>query len=102
MSGSFAPLPAAEIKPASIFSDHMVLQRDRPVPVWGWVHAGEKVTVGFAGQNKTATADANGKWLVTLDPMPASAEPRSMTVNGSEIVDVLVGEVPTKWVLSGP
>jgi sialate O-acetylesterase len=77
----------------------MVLQRDVAVPVWGWAGAGERVTVTFAGQTKTATADAKGKWLVKLEPMPASAEPRVMEVSGSaKIQNVLVGEV---WLCSG-
>lgn len=96
--GPLAALSAAECKLPAIFSDHMVLQCDRPVPVWGWASPGEKVTVGFAKQSRMATADANGQWLVTLDPMSASAEPRSMTVNSTRIEDVLVGEV---WLCSG-
>ena len=82
----------------ALFCDHMILQRDKPVPVWGWADAGAKVTVEFAGQTKTATVDSNGKWLVKLDPMPASAEPRSLKVNNLSIADVLVGDV---WLCSG-
>jgi sialate O-acetylesterase len=93
-----AALRAAELKLAAVFSDHMVLQRDMSVPVWGWANAGDKVTVEFAGQNKTATADANGKWLVKLEAMSASAVPRLMKVNRTVIADVLVGEV---WLASG-
>ena len=55
----------------------MVLQREKPVPVWGWTEPGEPITVQFAGQKKTTVADADGKWLVKLDPLPASAEPRA-------------------------
>ena len=97
----------------AVFSDHMVLQREAPVPVWGTSAPGEIVTVSFAGQTKTAAADTNGQWSVRLDPLPASAESREMTVTGSvrdpqakpgdgplihRIQDVLVGEV---WVGSG-
>ena len=89
---------AAELKVASVFSDHMVLQREMPVPVWGWADPGQTVTVEFAGQTKTATADANGKWLVKLDAMPASSESRTLKVNTIVIADVLVGEV---WLCSG-
>ena len=90
-----------------LFADRMVLQRDVPAPVWGWAQPGEKVTVEFAEQKKYATADASGKWIVKLDPMPASAELRTLTVNGtnqkSEIEnhkcsDILVGDV---WLCSG-
>jgi sialate O-acetylesterase len=54
----------AEVKLASPFTDHMVLQRELPVPIWGTADAGAKVIVAFAGQTKTATADADGKWRV--------------------------------------
>jgi sialate O-acetylesterase len=107
-----APAGAAQRTPAAavvrtqltlpkLFSDNMVLQRDRPVPVWGWAPSGEKVTVEFAGQTKTATADTEGKWTVTLDPLKASKEPADLTVTGSRtltIQNVLVGEV---WLCSG-
>jgi sialate O-acetylesterase len=91
----------AAVKPAAIFADRMVLQRDRPVCVWGTADAGESVTVEFAGQIKTAVADAQGRWLATLDALPASAEPRELSVragNTVKIRDVLVGDV---WVCAG-
>ncbi|MBM4050569.1 MAG: hypothetical protein FJ279_36195, partial [Planctomycetes bacterium] len=98
----------AELRLASIFADHAILQRDRPVPVWGRAEPGETIAVEFAGQKKTATADASGRWRVTLDAMPASAEPRELHVQSkiqsawggrkSKIVDVLVGDV---WLIAG-
>jgi len=99
-----AALHAAELKLAAVFSDHMVLQRDKAVPIWGWADPGEQVTVVFANQKKTAATDTNGKWLVKLDPLSASADPLTMTVSGAiesrtlTIGDVLVGEV---WLGSG-
>lgn len=99
-----AALHAAELKLAAVFSDHMVLQCGKAVPVWGWADPGGKITVEFAGQAKAVTADSAGKWQVKLDPMPASAEPRIMVVKStignsqSTISDVLVGEV---WLGSG-
>ncbi len=97
-----APLSFAGVKLPQVFADHMILQRDMPVTVWGWAEAGEKVTITFAGQNQTATADEKGKWLVKLDSLPASAEPRELAVTGKsssvKISDVLVGEV---WLASG-
>ena len=71
----FAPLPelhAAELKLASFFSDHMVLQRDKPVKVCGRADAGANVNVAFAGQIETAKAGADGSWLVKLKALPAS------------------------------
>ncbi|MCX6895023.1 MAG: sialate O-acetylesterase [Verrucomicrobia bacterium] len=95
------PMLAADLKLAGVFTDHMVLQRDMPVPVWGWADAGERVTVEFAGQKKIAVADAAGKWSVKLDPMPVSAAPQTLTARGVSVVtktDVLVGDV---WLCSG-
>ena len=91
-------LPADSLKLPAIFSDHMVLQRGRTVPVWGEARPGENVVVEFGGQKKTATADANGKWLVKLDPLAASAVPRDLKVGEIVFRDVLVGEV---WLCSG-
>jgi sialate O-acetylesterase len=92
----------AEVRAACVFGSHMVLQRERPVPVWGTAAPGEAVTVTFAGQQAAATADAQGAWTATLAPMPASAEPREMTITGAgnavTFSDVLVGEV---WLCSG-
>jgi sialate O-acetylesterase len=98
-----AALQSAELKLATPFSDHMVLQRDKPVAVWGWADAGESVTVSFAGQSKSATAGTDGKWSLKLDALTASAEPRALLVTGKEgrkieVKDVLVGEV---WLGSG-
>ncbi|GEP41691.1 hypothetical protein BGE01nite_09820 [Brevifollis gellanilyticus] len=76
----------------------MVLQRDKAVPVWGKAEPGEEVVVEFAGQKKTAKADASGKWMVKLDPMPANAEPQVLKAGTVSVQDVLVGEV---WLASG-
>ena len=94
----------AEVKLASPFTSHMVLQCDTKVPVWGTAESGEVVTVEFAGQKKTAKADASGNWRVELKPMKPSADSRSFQVTGSktalpvQLDDVLVGEV---WLASG-
>ncbi len=96
-----AGVTRADVSLPKVIDSKMVLQRDTPVPVWGWADAGETVTVEFAGQVKTAAPDAAGRWTVRLDPLAASAEPRKMVIRGSnEIVltDVLVGEV---WLASG-
>ncbi len=90
----------AEVKLPSVFSDHMVLQRDVTLPVWGWADPGEKITVAVAKQMKTTTADAAGKWSLKLDKISAS-EPVTMTVQGKNtltVQDVLIGEV---WLASG-
>src|SRR5471032_2267918 len=101
---AFTAAARAEVKLASPFTSHMVLQRDMKVPVWGTAAAGETVTVEFAGQKKSATAAADGKWRADLDALTASAEGRVFMVTGSQTAaplaldDVLVGEV---WLGSG-
>lgn len=93
---------SAALQPAHVFQDHMVLQRDMPLPVWGRADAGAEVKVSFAGQEKSAKADAHGAWKVLFEPLAASAEGRALGItSGGESVtlkDVLVGEV---WVCSG-
>jgi len=91
----------ADVKLPVVFSDHMVLQRGNVAPVWGWADEGEKVTVQFAGQTKTATAGKHGKWMVRLDAINDATVKGSLTVKGKNtltIKNVLVGEV---WVASG-
>jgi sialate O-acetylesterase len=92
-AGAAVTLPA-------VFSDHMVLQADLPVPVFGTAEPGERVTVELAGQSKTATTELDGKWLVRLRPLKAGG-PFELKVSGTNAVrvkDVLVGEV---WLASG-
>jgi len=88
---------AAVTLPA-VFSDHMVLQSGKPVPVWGTADANAEVSVAIAGQKKTAKADASGQWSLKLDALTASAEPQTLTIGDKTINDVLVGEV---WLGSG-
>lgn len=96
-----SPLSRADVKLPGIFGDHMVLQRDMKLPVWGWAAGGEKVTVQVDKQPAvSATADAQGRWRVQLPPLPAGG-PHTLTVTGKNTVivkDVLVGEV---WLCSG-
>lgn len=95
-------LPAtAAISLPSVIADNMVLQRGQPVPVWGWAAPGEKVSVEFAGQKKSATADAAGRWEVRLSKLTTATKPAAMTISGSEthtFTNILVGEV---WLCSG-
>jgi sialate O-acetylesterase len=91
----------AQLKLARLFSDHVVLQRQKPIPVWGWASPNEKLTVTLATQKQLATADASGKWSVKFAPMEAGG-PHQMTVLGKteklEVNDILMGEV---WLCSG-
>jgi sialate O-acetylesterase len=79
----------------------MVLQRQQTIPIWGWTAPNAEVTVKFAGQTKSARAGADGKWLVKLGKLKASAEPQNLIVeSGGKIMftNILVGEV---WLASG-
>lgn len=91
----------ADVTLPDVLASGMVLQRDHVVPIWGVAAPGEAVTVRFAGQTKRATAGADGRWRVNLNPLKASATPAVLTVAGRntlELRDVLVGEV---WLVSG-
>jgi sialate O-acetylesterase len=91
----------ADVALPKIFGDHLVLQREIAVPIWGHAAPSENITVRFATQEKHATASADGRWRVQLDPLPASAEPRDLTVAGANTIvlhDTVVGEV---WLCSG-
>jgi hypothetical protein len=92
--------PAIEL--GSPFRDNAILQREMPLPVWGWSKPGTSVTVEFAGQKESAKAGVDGKWMLKLKPLKASAEPAEMVIHepGEKVVlkNILVGEV---WMASG-
>ena len=102
-----ASLAACLVSPACanvtlpvLLSDHMVVQRDEPVHVWGWSEPGEDVTVVLNGQQRETHADAGGTWAVDLPPMKPGG-PFEMTVSGKNVLkvrDILVGDL---WVASG-
>ena len=100
--GLFLPgLAWADVKMPAIFGDHMVLQRDIGVPLWGWADPGETVTVTAGADKGTAVAGPDGQWTVKLDKLAASADPIDVTVTGKNTLtfhDVLVGDV---WVCGG-
>lgn len=86
----------------NLFQSNMVVQRDKPIPLWGWATPGETITVTFGGKTRSATAAADRSWKVELPAMPASAESRAITVQGKdgkiELTNILVGDV---WLLGG-
>jgi sialate O-acetylesterase len=84
----------------SLFTDHMVLQRDAMTPVWGWSTPGDKITVQIASKAFTATADQYGRWLVRIGPFSAGG-PWTLTISGPKSVvlqDVFFGDI---WLCSG-
>ena len=91
----------ADVKPAGVFQDKMVLQREKPIAVWGSADPSETVTVTFKGQSKSVTADHSGKWMVKLNPVKADAKNDVLKISGKnniELKDILDGDV---WLASG-
>ncbi|GAB5561274.1 MAG: sialate O-acetylesterase [Synoicihabitans sp.] len=89
---------------ASLFQDHMVLQRDMPVPIWGEAQPGEHITVTFHGQSRSTQTNARGKWQVRLSPLAGTDQPAELRIQAESddsvvvIQNVVVGEV---WICSG-
>ena len=87
---------------SNIFQSNMVIQRDKPIYVWGWANPGETVAVTFADETATATAADDRSWKVTLAAQPANDQPRKLIVKGEnesiKLDNILVGDV---WVLGG-
>jgi len=98
--GLACPLATANVKLPHVFGSHMVLQQQKPLPIWGWALPGEKVTVLLAHHKVSAQANARGEWLVMLPEMKAGG-PYILTVQGKNTItlkDILIGEV---WLGSG-
>ena len=98
----FVAAPAAVAVPtlSPLFSDHMVLQQGKPIPLWGTADPGESIRITLAGQSVQVTARGDGRWRTVLEPL-APGGPFTMVVEGRkriQVRDVLVGEV---WVASG-
>ena len=92
---------SAELRLPSIIGDHMVLQANQNVPIWGWASPNEVVTVQFQGQEKKVKVNNKGKWKVELEPMN-NGGPYLMEIRSDQdtikVVDILIGEV---WLASG-
>ena len=92
----------AAIDVPAVIGNHAVLQMDKEVPIWGSADPGIEITVTFAGQTLTTSADETGAWRVNLAPMEASAEGRKMVISGGDdrrvFKDILVGVV---WLCGG-
>ena len=95
------PRAQAAVKLPKVIASHMVLQRDRPLPIWGWADPGEEVTVRLDDATAAAKADAQGNWKVVLPAVKADGKAHRMTVSGKnkiELDDILIGDV---WLGSG-
>ncbi|MEC8789623.1 MAG: hypothetical protein VXX29_00170 [Verrucomicrobiota bacterium] len=86
----------------NLFQSNMILQRDKPIEIWGWAKPGEVVRVLFAGMSKEAKAGKDREWKVTLPAMTANADPQTLNIKGKDqnltLENVLIGDV---WVLGG-
>ena len=86
----------------NLFQSNMVLQREKPITIWGWALAGEEVSVSFGGKTQTTKAGADRSWKVIFPAMPATAEPLQMTIKGKAATltldNILMGDV---WVMGG-
>ena len=87
---------------SNVFQSNMVIQRDKPIHVWGWADPGERVTVSLAGEQAATEAADDRAWKVTLPAAPANNSPQAMTVKGRSktlvLDNILVGDV---WLLGG-
>ena len=96
-----ATVARANVTLPDVISSGMVLQRDQGVPIWGKADPGEAITVRFNGQVRNTAADANGRWLIRLRPLKATATPSILIIEGRnkiQLPDILVGEV---WLVAG-
>ena len=101
LAAAFCWRAAAQVTVPKVIGDNMIQQREKLAPIWGWAQPGERVTVRFAGQQKAATTDGAGRWLVKLSALKASSAPAEMVIEGSTklvLTNILVGEV---WLCSG-
>lgn len=95
-----AVIAQSAVRLPKILSDHLVIQRNKPITIWGWADPNESVTVMFKSQSKKTKAGKDGKWKIVLQP-EAEGGPFEMTIKGKntlKVSDILIGEV---WVCSG-
>ena len=94
----------AEIRLPQLFQSGMVMQRGKPIPIWGWADKGEQVTITFQKKTYTTTADDEGRWRIDLPKQkaggPFTLEVNSEGVNSEKLIinNILIGDV---WLLSG-
>lgn len=94
-------MAVAEVRIAAIFSDHMVIQRDKPIVIWGWGTPNEKLRIHLADQSSETQITSDGRWRCTLAPLSVSTQPIEMKITGSNEInlkDILIGDV---WLCSG-
>ena len=102
---TFAPLSCllgAELSVAHFFGDHMVIQRDKPIRIWGTAQPGENVRVRFSIRDLTVKADAQGHWRMELEALPVSSQGKALVIRSGDTTitydNILVGDV---WICGG-
>jgi len=96
----FVGVSTGQVRLPQLISDGMVLQRDRPIAIWGWAARHEKVKLQFAGESRSVTADTGGRWSVRF-PARGAGGPFTLEINASNrlvVKDILLGDV---WLCSG-
>ena len=92
---------SAQLKTARIFGDHMVLQRNKPIAIWGWDRPGTIIKLSIDQKSKSTRTDNLGKWMIYVDPMKAGG-PYDMVISSDrehvQYTDIMIGEV---WICSG-
>lgn len=83
----------AEVRLPAVLRDNTVIQRDKPITIWGWAQAGAKVDVAFAGSRGSTVADDEGNWSVVFEAKRANATPQEMRVNSLTVTNILIGDV---------
>ena len=74
---------------SNAFQSGMVLQRDKPIKIWGWATPDESITVSFLGKNVEAKAGADRSWKVTLEAVPANSVPQVLKIKGKSETRIL-------------
>ena len=95
-------IPAySQLTVSALFTDHMVVQRDHPINIWGKASPGQSVSVNVSGNSRTSKADMDGHWMVTFPATPAGGPYQMKITSGGESIsfaDIFVGDV---WLCSG-
>ena len=98
----WTPQVAAQTQLPRFFNDGMVIQREKPINIWGWAEPGAKIRINFADQSKSVKTNKGGEWQIELTPLPANSQPQKMVISGPDttitIKNILIGDV---WVCSG-
>lgn len=96
-----ASFVSADVVLSKLFGDHMVLQQNQPIRIWGKADPGEQVTAELAGKSSSVKTGKDRRWRIDLPPMKADGKAHTLTVKGNNTItlnDVLLGEV---WICSG-